>query len=201
MERASLACSGQPGLLPPSPSLPSIPTCCCSSSACLHPTAPPPRHPTAPTAALNPATAVNATSRHVDVKNQAAEEVLRQAVYLRSSLGRKASLQARPRGPCWWGWGWDAMRCDGLLRAVLWAARPCTACALGWLLALPSESVCTAAASALFQILPWSRPCPPPPAPAGEAPDAVAQSQHPGAMDARGAGCAQSTSECMTANI
>lgn len=33
--------------------------------------------------------------RHVDLRNQPAEEVLRQAVYLRSSLGRKASLQVR----------------------------------------------------------------------------------------------------------
>ena len=36
---------------------------------------------------------MNKTTRHVDTKNAPAEEVLRQAVYLRSSLGRKASLQ------------------------------------------------------------------------------------------------------------
>ncbi|EFN53762.1 hypothetical protein CHLNCDRAFT_136378 [Chlorella variabilis] len=40
---------------------------------------------------------LNRTTRHVDVKNQPAEEVLRQAVYLRSSLGRKASLQVKHR--------------------------------------------------------------------------------------------------------
>ncbi|KAL4430376.1 hypothetical protein ABPG77_002182 [Micractinium sp. CCAP 211/92] len=39
----------------------------------------------------------NTTTRHVDVKNAPAEEVLRQAVYLRSSLGRKASLQVKQR--------------------------------------------------------------------------------------------------------
>lgn len=45
----------------------------------------------------NPA-AVNKVSRHVDLRNQAADEVLRQAVYLRSSLGRKASLQVGQGG-------------------------------------------------------------------------------------------------------
>ncbi|KAI3425285.1 hypothetical protein D9Q98_009052 [Chlorella vulgaris] len=40
---------------------------------------------------------LNTTTRHVDVKNEPAEEVLRQAVYLRSSLGRKASLQVKHR--------------------------------------------------------------------------------------------------------
>ncbi|KAL4419892.1 hypothetical protein ABPG75_006990 [Micractinium tetrahymenae] len=40
---------------------------------------------------------LNKTTRHVDVKNAPAEEVLRQAVYLRSSLGRKASLQVKQR--------------------------------------------------------------------------------------------------------
>ncbi|PSC67376.1 54S ribosomal mitochondrial [Micractinium conductrix] len=40
---------------------------------------------------------LNKTTRHVDTKNAPAEEVLRQAVYLRSSLGRKASLQVKQR--------------------------------------------------------------------------------------------------------
>lgn len=51
-------------------------------------TAPAPRPPLS-------VAAVNKNTRHVDLRNAAPEEVLRQAVYLRSSLGRKASLQVR----------------------------------------------------------------------------------------------------------
>ncbi|PRW33640.1 54S ribosomal mitochondrial [Chlorella sorokiniana] len=40
---------------------------------------------------------LNTSTRHVDLRNAAPEEVLRQAVYLRSSLGRKASLQVKQR--------------------------------------------------------------------------------------------------------
>ena len=37
------------------------------------------------------------TTRHVDIKNKPKEEILRQAMYLRNSLGRKASLQIKHR--------------------------------------------------------------------------------------------------------
>lgn len=55
---------------------------------------------TPPAARPSPRDTVNKTTRHVDLRNQAPEEVLRQAVYLRSSLGRKASLQASTQHVC-----------------------------------------------------------------------------------------------------
>ena len=75
-----------------------------------------------------PLPAVNTTGRHVDLRNQPAEEVLRQAVYLRSSLGRKASLQAR--------WGGSRVA-GGLLATGLAVAVPhnfdvVSSSAVGW---------------------------------------------------------------------
>jgi hypothetical protein len=64
--------------------------------------------------------AVNKSTRHVDVKNAAAEEVLRQAVYLRSSLGRKASLQA-------------SIQLRGATPSLLCAGQPAFACQWGCL--------------------------------------------------------------------
>lgn len=41
--------------------------------------------------------AVNGNSRSVTLRNHPPEEILRQAVYLRSATGRKASLQVKQR--------------------------------------------------------------------------------------------------------
>ena len=112
---------------------------------------------------------MNNSTRHVDVKNAAAEEVLRQAVYLRSSLGRKASLQAstqlRGAAPSCWVFG-DLPLPVGLLGAASASPAGANQARLLPRFALPAL-------------------------PAGEAADAQRGAQHTGTLDPRGAGCTQ----------
>lgn len=138
--------------------------------------------------------AVNRTTRHVDVKNQPAEEVLRQAVYLRSSLGRKASLQVR--------WRHRRHGCPSACRSPCAAQLPmkepaptvlqfgCVAPfhAVPCMLLLscccrPATTACTRSSQPLAVPPGWLA--------AGEAPHAHPDAQHPGALDARAAGCTE----------
>ncbi len=117
------------------PCLPGLPHLPWQLQTCAVHRALPPCHPTPPLRRPAVRPAVNTSTRHVDLRNAAPEEVLRQAVYLRSSLGRKASLQVRRGG----GFGHHS-RCSAaavVVRAadrlamlwwVLWILRMLAAC-------------------------------------------------------------------------